>query len=36
MDEAIGKLKAFGCNRVTEALNLDPVKLNELAAALRG
>lgn len=34
MDEAIAQLKRFGCNRVTEALALDPVKLNELAAAL--
>lgn len=36
MDEAIAQLKRFGCNRVTEALALDPVKLNELAAALNG
>jgi hypothetical protein len=36
MDEAIGKLREFGCNRVTEALSLDPVKLGELAEALRG
>lgn len=34
MDEAIAQLKRFGCNRVTEALALDPVKLNELASAL--
>jgi hypothetical protein len=33
MEEAIEKLKSFGCNRVTEALGLDPVKLNELAAS---
>ena len=36
MDDAIGKLKAFGCNRVTEAINLEPVKLSALAAELRG
>ena len=36
MDEAIKQLKAFNCNRVTEALALDPIKLNELAAALNG
>jgi hypothetical protein len=36
MDEAIGKLREFGCNRVTDALSLDPVKLGELAEALRG
>ncbi len=36
MDEAIAQLKRFGCNRVTEALALDPIKLNELAAALNG
>lgn len=36
MDDAIAQLKRFGCNRVTEALALDPVKLNELAAALNG
>lgn len=36
MEEAIGQLQTFGCNRVTEALALDPVKLNGLAEALRG
>lgn len=36
MEEAIGQLKAFGCNRVTEALALEPAKLSQLAAALRG
>ena len=36
MEEAIGKLREFGCNRVTEALALEPVKLNVLAEALRG
>jgi hypothetical protein len=36
MEEAIGQLQTFGCNRVTEALALDPVKLNDLAGALRG
>jgi hypothetical protein len=36
MEEAIKKLESFGCNRVTEALSLDPVKLNELAASLNG
>jgi hypothetical protein len=36
MEEAIGQLKAFGCNRVTEALALEPVKLNALAEALCG
>jgi hypothetical protein len=36
MEDAIGKLKAFGCNRVTEALSLEPAKLNELVEALRG
>ena len=36
MDEAIGKLKSFECNRVTEALDLEPAKLSELAEALRG
>jgi len=36
MEEAIGQLQAFGCNRVTEALALDPAKLNSLAEVLRG
>ena len=36
MEGAIEKLKSFGCNRVTEALALEPTKLNELAEALRG
>jgi hypothetical protein len=36
MEEAIGQLKTFGCNRVTEALSLEPEKLNKLAEALRG
>lgn len=36
MEEAIEKLRAFGCNRVTEALALEAVKLNELAATLNG
>ena len=36
MEEAIGQLKTFGCNRVTEALALEPAKLNALAEALRG
>jgi hypothetical protein len=36
MEEAIGRLKAFGCNRVTEALALAPGALNALAEALRG
>ena len=36
MEDAIGQLKAFGCNRVTEALSLEPEKLNQLAEALRG
>ena len=36
MEEAIGQLKAFGCNRVTEALALEPVKLKALAEALCG
>ena len=36
MEDAIGQLKTFGCNRVTEALALEPTKLNALAEALRG
>jgi len=36
MEAAIDKLKSFGCNRVTEALALDPAKLSELAMALNG
>lgn len=34
MEAAIAILKEFGCNRVTEALALDPIKLNELASKL--
>ena len=36
MEEAIEKLRSFGCNRVTEALALEPAKLNELVAVLNG
>lgn len=36
MEEAIERLKSFGCNRVTEALALESAKLNELAAILNG
>jgi hypothetical protein len=36
MEEAIEKLRAFGCNRVTEALALESAKLNGLAATLNG
>jgi hypothetical protein len=36
MEEAIEKLRSFGCNRVTEALALEPAKLNELAVVLNG
>lgn len=36
MEEAIGQLKAYDCNRVSEALALDPAKLRELVAALNG
>jgi hypothetical protein len=36
IEEAIDKLKAFGCNRVTEAIALEPTKLSELAAVLNG
>jgi hypothetical protein len=36
MEEAIAILQAFGCNRVTEALALDPAKLAELAGRLDG
>jgi hypothetical protein len=36
MEEAIGQLKTFGCNRVTEALALKPAMLSALAEALRG
>jgi hypothetical protein len=36
MEDAIEKLRAFGCNRVTEALALESAKLNELAATLNG
>jgi len=36
MEDAIGQLKAYGCNRVSEALTLVPAELNGLAEALRG
>lgn len=36
MEDAIEKLKGYGCNRVSEALTLEPAKLAELAAVLRG
>lgn len=36
MEAAIDQLKTFGCNRVTEALALEPEKLSALAAALNG
>lgn len=36
MEDAIGQLKSFGCNRVTEALALESAKLSGLAAALLG
>jgi len=36
MEEAIKQLQAFNCNRVSEALTLEPAKLAELAAVLRG
>jgi hypothetical protein len=36
MEDAIGKLKAFNCNRVTEALSLPVDQLSQLAEALRG
>ena len=36
MEEAIAKLREFGCNRVTEALALEPEKLNQLVAVLNG
>ena len=36
MEEAIGQLKTFGCNRVSEALGLEAAKLGQLAAALNG
>ena len=35
LEEAIAILQAFGCNRVTEALALDPAKLAELAGRLQ-
>ena len=35
MEAAITILQSFGCNRVTEALALDPAKLNELAGKLQ-
>jgi hypothetical protein len=34
MEDAIAKLREFGCSRVTEALNLEAGKLHELAVAL--
>jgi hypothetical protein len=34
MEEAIAILQSFGCNRVTEALALEPAKLAELAGKL--
>ena len=36
MEAAIAILQSFNCNRVTEALALEPAKLNELAAKLNG
>lgn len=36
MEDAIAKLREFGCNRVTEALTLAPDKLTQLAEALNG
>lgn len=36
MEEAIKQLQKFNCNRVSEALTLEPAKLAELAAVLRG
>jgi hypothetical protein len=36
MEEAIGRLREFGCSRVTEALALAPGKLAVLAEALNG
>lgn len=36
MEEAIEQLQKFGCNRVTEALALDPEKLAALGTALNG
>ena len=36
MEEAIGQLQRFGCNRVTEALALDSIELAALTGALRG
>lgn len=36
MEEAIAILQSFGCNRVTEALALEPTKLAELASKLDG
>jgi hypothetical protein len=36
MEDAIEKLRAFGCNRVTEALALESDKLSQLAATLNG
>ena len=36
MEDAIGKLREFNCNRVTEALSLPADQLSLLAAALRG
>jgi hypothetical protein len=36
MEEAIERLRAFGCDRVSEALALESVELNKLAATLNG
>lgn len=36
MEETIAILQSFGCNRVTEALALEPTKLAELASKLDG
>jgi hypothetical protein len=36
MEEAIGRLREFGCSRVTEALALAPGSLTALAEALNG
>jgi hypothetical protein len=34
MEEALVQLESFGCRRVSEALNLEPAKLNALATVL--
>ena len=36
MEAAIEVLKSFGCNRVSQALTMEPAKLAELAAKLNG